>query len=240
MRTTLALVATLLATPLLSQPTPMTLPPPPPEISVSTSATAKVVPDRARISIGVQTDAASAAAAGTTNAKRTSAVRDAIVKLGVPVSDIGTTNYSVAPQQRWDPKTNQATVTGYRVANTVMVVLKDPDLAGKTIDAALGAGANMIQGLEFYAFNDDAPRREALAKAMASARADAQALADASGSVLKGLLSASYGAEAPMPKMMMQAQAMSMRAEADATPVSAGDQVITVSITTRWEIARKP
>jgi uncharacterized protein len=229
----------ILAAPLSAQSVPMSMQPPP-EISVSTSASVKVVPDRARISIGVQTDAATAAAAGATNARRTSAVRDALVKLGIPTADIGTTNYSVSPQQKWDPKTNQASVTGYRVANTVMVVLKDPELAGKAIDAALVAGANMIQGLEFYAFNDDAPRREALAKAMASARADAEALAAASGSTLKGLLSASYGAESPMPKVMMQASAMSMRAEMDATPVSAGDQVMTVSISTRWEIARKP
>lgn len=239
MRTAALTIAALLAAPLFAQTAPMSTQPPP-EISVSTSASVKVIPDRARISIGVQTDAATAAAAGSTNARRTAAVRDALVKLGVPTADIGTTNYSVSPQQKWDPKTNQASVTGYRVANTVMVVLKDPELAGKAIDAALGAGANMIQGLEFYAFNDDLPRREALAKAMASARADAEALATASGSTLKGLLSASYGAEAPMPKMMMQATTMSMRVETDATPVSAGDQVITVTVSTRWEIARKP
>jgi uncharacterized protein len=239
MRIALLSLAALLAAPLAAQQFPMTVQPPP-EISVTTSASVKVVPDRARISIGVQTDAPTAAAAGSTNARRTTAVRDALIKIGVPAADVGTTNYSVSPQQKWDPRTNQASVTGYRVANTVMVVLKDPELAGRAIDAALGAGANMIQGLEFYAFNDDAPRREALAKAMSSARADAEALAAASGSILKGLLSASYGAEAPMPKVMMQAQVMSMRAEAADTPVSAGDQMMTVTVSTRWEIARKP
>ncbi|MCU0633838.1 MAG: SIMPL domain-containing protein [Gemmatimonadaceae bacterium] len=239
MRLTAPLLLALAASPLIAQP-PAMYPPPPPEISITTTATAKLVPDRARISIGVQTDASTAAAAGATNARRTAAVRDALIKLGVPATDVGTTNYSVSPNQRWDPKTNQATVTSYRVANTVMVVLKEPDLAGRAIDAALTAGANMIQGLEFYAANDDAPRREALAKAMASARADAAALADAAGATLKGLLSANYGAEPPMPKMVMQAQMMSARAEADAsTPVSAGEQLVTVTVSTRWEIARK-
>ncbi|MCU0646862.1 MAG: SIMPL domain-containing protein [Gemmatimonadaceae bacterium] len=240
MRLALVALSALVAAPLLAQ-APAMYPPPPLEITISTSATAKLVPDRARISIGVQTDAPTAAAAGATNARRTTAVREALIKLGVAATDIGTTGYSVTPNQRWDPKTNQASVTGYRVANTVMVILKDLELAGRAIDAALGAGANVIQGLDFYASNDDAPRREALAKAMASARADAAVLADAAGATLKGLLSASYGAEPPMPKPMMQGMVMAARAEAmPDTPVSAGDQMITVSVSTRWEIARKP
>ncbi len=244
MRTLIALAAIAAAlSPLQAQP-PMTAPhpAPPPEIAVSGTAAVRVTPDRARIAIGVQTEAPTAAVAGTANARTTTAVRDGLLKLGVAAADIGTTNYLVQPQQRWDPRTNRASITGYRVSNTVTVVLKDLDLAGKAIDVALTAGANVIEQLEFYASNTDAPRREALAKAMASARADAEAMAGATGMVVTGLLSATYSSEPILPRPMLQKvemRTMAMEA-APETPVSVGEQQLSVTVQTRWGVAPKP
>jgi uncharacterized protein YggE len=221
----------------------MTPPPsPPPEIVVSATSSVRVTPDRARIAIGVQTEAPTAAAAGTTNARLTTAVRDALLKLGVAATDIGTINYSVQPQQRWDPRTNKASITGYRVANTVTVTLKELDLAGRAIDVALGAGANVIEQLEFYAASTDAPRREALAKAVAAARADADAMATAAGMQITGLLSAAYSSEPVGPRPMLQkVEMMAMRADAaPETPVSVGEQLLAVTVQTRWAVAPKP
>ena len=68
-------------------------------------------------------------------------------------------------------------MTGYVVTNSVRAESKRVEQAGAIIDAALGAGANMINALSFYASSIDVPRRQAIALAVASARADAEAMA---------------------------------------------------------------
>jgi uncharacterized protein YggE len=61
-------------------------------------------------------------------------------------------------------------VIGYVVTNSVRAESKRVDQAGAIIDAALGAGANLINSLSFYASSIDEPRRQAIALAVASAR----------------------------------------------------------------------
>src|SRR4051794_15288167 len=71
---------------------------PTPSILTSGSGEAKVTPDRAAVMVNVQTRAATAAAAASENARRTTAVLDAIGKLGLPKSQLATEGYSVNPE----------------------------------------------------------------------------------------------------------------------------------------------
>src|SRR5262245_24905655 len=69
----------------------------PPQIVANGQAEVRVVPDRATVSIGVETRAATAAAAATENAKNQKAVIDAIRALGIPGDQIATQAFSVQP-----------------------------------------------------------------------------------------------------------------------------------------------
>ena len=89
-----------------------------PSIVTSGTAEGKVTPDRAAIMVNVQTRAATAAAAASENARRTTAVLDALGKLGLPKSQLSTEGYSVQPEMVYG--SGQAPrVTGYVVTNTV-------------------------------------------------------------------------------------------------------------------------
>ena len=210
-----------------------TMPAPVPVIAVSGMGEATVTPDRARLSIGVQTQAATAADASARNATLQRAVIDAIRGQGVPAELISTSGYNVYPEQTYDQPTRRTRITGYNVQNTVTVELRDVARVGPVLDAVLARGANLVSSLEFYSSQAEAVRRQALQNAVQRARADAEAMASAAGGRIGDLLELS--SEINQPPRPMMAMAMRARAEAaDATPISQGTQTINATVSARW------
>lgn len=208
------------------------LPPIPPHISTSASGESRVQPDRATILFAVETRATTAAQAGTDNARRQRAVLDTLRKLGLAGGQLSTTGYAVTPEMRYDGK--QPQVVGYVARNTVQADVQRIDQVGPLIDAALGAGANVVTSLRFFSSHADEARRVALADAVAKARADADAIARAAGGSLGPLIEvATSGAVRPMyGEEVSMARAAS--ADAQPTPIDPGEQTISVFVTARW------
>ena len=75
---------------------------PVPQVVTNGQGEAKVVPDRARLEVSVQTRAATAAAAGSENARKQQAVLDALRKLGFSSDQLSTVNYNLYPEMRYD------------------------------------------------------------------------------------------------------------------------------------------
>lgn len=197
---------------------------------------AKVTPDRVSLSVNVQTRSATALAAASENARRTTAVLDALAKLGLPKDQLSTEGYSVYPEMRYEREGGSPRVTGYVVTNSVRAESKRTEQAGAMIDAALSAGANLINSLSFYASSIDEPRRQAIAQAVASARADAEAMARAAGGSIGSLLELTTQGPTVPPRPMYD---LAMRgkgavAEQAATPVNPGQQTVTVFVNARW------
>lgn len=211
-----------------------------PQITVSSRGEVKVVPDRANVQISVQTKAETAAAAAGENAKKQKAVIDALRALGIESRDISTAGYTVYPEQRYEPN-REPVIVGYNVTNTLSVELRSLPLVGPVIDAALAKGANMITSLQFYSSNTDAARQEAIAIAIRKARMDAESAAKAAGGSITGLLEVNVGAYFPPPPRPMELRAKGVAAQAMAqeTPISAGDQTVSVDVTTRWRFGAK-
>ncbi|CAN5832510.1 SIMPL domain-containing protein [soil metagenome] len=206
-----------------------------PVLSTSGQGDAKVTPDRASVMLNVQTRATTAAAAASDNATRTRAVLDAVARLGLSRDQLSTEGYTVYPEMQYDKNGAAPRVSGYVVTNTVRAETKRPEQAGAIVDAALGAGANMVNSLTFYASSIDEARRQAVTSAVASARADAEAMARAAGGTLGGLLELSTGGPTVPPRPMYD---MAVRAksamQAEPTPVNPGQQTVTVYVTARW------
>jgi uncharacterized protein YggE len=210
-----------------------------PALVTSGQGEAKVAPDRASLLVNVQTRGATAAIAAAENAQKTRAVLDALAKLGLPREQLSTEGYSVYPEMRYDAQGGSPRVTGYVVTNSVKAETHRVEQAGAMIDAALAAGANMINSLSFYAASIDAPRREAIAAAVASARADAEAMARAAGGSLGSLLEMStQGPTIPPRPMYDMAMARGKVAQAEPTPVNPGLQTVTVFVTARWQFVQ--
>jgi uncharacterized protein YggE len=159
-----------------------------PEITSGGVGMRSVDADRARVIVSVETRARTPSAAGALNATRNSAVRAAIVAIGVPPEDIATYGYNVYAFREEPPYRRD---TGFVASNAVRVLLRRPEqlsLLGRVIDTALTAGATHIAGVSFDARRTDEAEREALAEALTDARARAEAVARAAGGALGELL----------------------------------------------------
>jgi uncharacterized protein len=213
----------------------------PPTIEVTGSGEAKVTPDRALIYVGVQTRGRTAALAGAENAKLAAAVLEAVRAAGIPREQVSTMNYSVNPSYRYFPDGRKPELTGYDASNTVRIEVRSLDLVGKVIDASLGAGANNISGLSYYASQLEATRRDALAAATATARLSAEVMAKAAGGTLGPLVTlSSQMNDAPQP-MPMMAMAMRGKSADEATPVVAPtEQTVSATVVGKWQFYPAP
>lgn len=204
-----------------------------PQITVVGRGETKVTPDRASIQISVRTRGQTAASAASENASTQRAVLGALKKLGLTDEQLSTANYNVSPEQKYEPNRTPV-ITGYVVTNTIIADVRDLSKVGAIIDASLGAGANMISSLDFYTSNVLLARQSAIAAAIQVARAEAEVAARAAQGTLGGLLELIIGSSySPPPRPMMMARATSMEFQAE-TPVSPGQQTISVEVTTRW------
>ena len=206
----------------------------PPQIVVTGTGEARIAPDRATIMFGVQSRAATAAAAGSENARRLRAVIDTLRSMGLGADQLSTVNYSVSPEMQYSPSGNQPPrVTGYVVTNSVRADLHRIDDVGRVIDGALAKGANEVTSLQLMTSKGDSTRRAALAAAVADARAQAEVLARAAGGTLGALIELSSAQEPIRPILQPLMRASSAMASTR-TPIEAGEQTITATVTARW------
>jgi uncharacterized protein YggE len=204
-----------------------------PNIAVMGRGEVKVSPDRATIQISVQTRGTTAAGAAAENANKQQAVLAALRALGLSNDQLSTINYNVYPEQRYEPN-KEPVIVGYNVTNTILAEVRKLTQVGPVIDAALSHGANMITSLNFYASNTETARRTAIAAAIEKARADAEAAARAARGTLGALLEVNVGAYSPPPpRPMMMMKESRLAAQAD-TPIQAGEETLTVEVSTRW------
>lgn len=206
----------------------------PAQIHVSGTGEARVTPDRATIQVGVQTRAATAAAASAENARKQTAIIQAIKALGVQDQQIGTSGYNVYPEMQHDPR-GQARVTGYVVSNVVRVELQRLELVGRVIDAALERGANQVNSLDFWTQETAQPRQKALEEAVSRARAEAEVIARAAGGRLGPLMEiSSLGYMPPTPVRREMGLRGAVAGAMIDTPVQPGEDVIRATVNARW------
>lgn len=227
MRPSAALALVMLsAAPLAAQQPPTR----PPEIAVSAHGEARVAPDRASVTLGVQSRAASASDAARENAALQRAVIDTLHSIGFDAAQITTANYNVRADYRPTAPGEPPSVTGYVVSNTVRVMLRDPDHVSRVIDAALGKGANAVHGLQFYLADPAPARQAALLDAVAKGRADAEALARAAGGRLGAVIEIST---APASDIRIYQRAA---AGGSATPIEPGQTSVTATVVMRFAL----
>lgn len=208
----------------------------PPRLMVTGEGQVRVTPDRATVFVGVQTRGATASGAASENARRQRAIIDTVKALGVPAQAISTQGYSVSPDVKYDNQSGTQKVNGYVVNNTVRVELLRIDQVGLVIDAGLAKGANEIGGVQFSLSNVADARRAAIADAVRAARLDADAMAAAANGSVGQLIELS--SQTPMYRPVFAAAAM--RTASAPTPVEAGEQVVTASVSVSWQFVPKP
>lgn len=206
-------------------------------VRVTGQASVPARPDLALLDFSVVTQAKTAAAAASENARRTDKLVSGLKKAVGPGSEVSTLAYTVTPNVRYpqsgDPQP-VGVIEGYTVSNTVRVRTPDLTSVGKLIDGALQLGANQVQSLSFSLKNDRNARREALKLAAADARAEADALAAALGLRVVRVLVAS-DEQAPVQPLFHETSArMMMKAD---TPIEAGALEVQAAVHLTVEVA---
>jgi len=163
-------------------------------ITVTASNEAKVVPDKARITLSVVSEAKDAKSCQDANAKDVNAVIAALGKLAVADESIQTSNTYLSPRYgQADKDSEEYVITGYEMTTTLRVSDLDIDTVGTIIQASVEAGANEADGIEYYASNYDEVYQQALETALGTARSKAEGIAKATGSTLGKVVRVSEG-----------------------------------------------
>jgi uncharacterized protein YggE len=204
-------------------------------ITVNGSGQVSLAPDRASISLSVVTRNADASAAAEENARKMTAVQDALKALGVDAAAVSTSNYTVTREFVYK---DGASIPGdYRVTNRVNVAVKDLDAVGRLIDAAIKAGANEMTQLSYSSSNTEAAVKEARSLAVKQAQEAARLLAENAGARLGRVISLTEAAGSmPAPRPLVKAMNAEAAVEDALTPVSANDSTVTVTIEARFEL----
>jgi len=207
-------------------------------LRVSGSAEVEVAPDRARIAFAVETEAESARQAGEENARLMDRVVEQLRASGVEGLRIESSGYQLQPRYRTVSDQRLREIAGYTARNTLQVIVDDVDAVGRIVDTGLEAGANRVAGLQFEIRDSEPHRMEALRRAVERARSEAEVMASALGMHLGLPKEVQGGAERPTPPPMFMAQAMRMEAMADAptTPVEAGLQTVSASVSITYRL----
>lgn len=226
---------------LRAQPTPPAPRPfaQPAQILVSATEEVDVTPDRARLTLAIETRARTAAQAGADNARIQTAILDTLTKLGIAAAQIQTVGVSVQPDYEYPSDGGRPTVIGYVARNGVRVEIRRIALVGTVMDAGLAKGANQVDGLQFLASNTEQVRRDALRTAVQRARQDANAIAEAAGGRITGVIelssdnSSTTGMEFGPQLMMVRGAAP----PAPPTPIQAGTLKVAVTVSARFSFA---
>lgn len=230
-----AVVAVLLPLePAVGQQAPSTVP----QIITAGRGEVDIKPDRVRMQFGVETRAASAASAAAENSRRQRAVLDTLQKLGIAQDQIQTANLQVTPEMVYPGQGQPPKVSGYVARNSVRIEVLKLEQAGVLVDASLAKGATNITGLQFYSSRAAEARREALARAVKSARLDAEAMAMAAGYQLGALIEISSGgpSDGPVPVAMEMMRSAKLSASAEPTPVNPGELKVVETVSVRWAV----
>jgi uncharacterized protein YggE len=214
-----------LAAPLAAVSEPRTL-------TVSGEGSVKAVPDEARLSAGVVTQAPTAQAALDSNRQAMNAVFAELKQQGIPDKSMQTSEFAVSPQ--YDSQNNAAPkIVGYQVTNTVFVTVDDLSKLGAAIDALVNSGTNSMGGISLTIRDPKPLLRQAREAAIKDAIDRAETDARAAGVTLGRVVSiGDGGSSSPRPVF----HAVAFAKAAAPTPIAAGEETISASVSMTFEI----
>ena len=195
----------------------------------------RIAPDMATITLGVMTEAKTAAEAMQANASRMAQVTAALRKAGIAARDIQTSGLNLNPQYVYE-QNQPPRLTGYQASNQVTVSVHDLARLGAAVDATVNAGANQVNGISFGLDDPTAAENAARKAAVRALQAKADLYAQATGYKVTRLVSLSEGGGYSMPPPMPMA-AFAKRDMAETT-VSPGELKVRVDVTGLYELAR--
>jgi uncharacterized protein len=201
----------------------------PPMVMTSGEGLVKRTPDRAWLTVTVESRSKSPQDAQKLNATLMSAVLDKLRGAGLASDAIQTRGYELHPEH--DYAGGRQTLRGYVARNSLEVRVDEIGRVGELLDIAVGAGATSAGGVRFDLKDRSGVEREALRLAVEDARHRAEAVASGAGMTIERVVRIEehrIGAvPPPRPMIAMRDQA----AEAAAPPIEPGELEIRANVT---------
>jgi len=233
-----------------------------PEVRTAATVQRNVQPNLATVTLQFSADGSSPKEAGRHLASRVDSLRQALATLGIPRDSIvnrnqwywwrgrietvvGPVRYAPRSKPGSDPRFNYPVQdTTYRAHDAVEVRIRDLSKIGAVLDTALGRGITDISNVRFAATEVAAAQDQALRAAAVRARAQAVAIATASGLQLGRVLSLSTQADyADRFDEFTLSGAVATGTEGQegvATVVVQPSVPVSVTVYGRWELVSKP
>ena len=176
----------------------------------------RLLESEARFTVGVDTIAATSREASARNSATINKVAAALHGLGVKDDDLQTRSITLS---RIDYGPNRGR---FQANNLIEVKVRDIKRAGEALAAITDVGANVLSGPNLRVSDPENAARSAYAAAYRSARARAEAYAQAAGLKVARVLAIRDGGEGGGPAYPYAEEAMAMDAQArNVAPVSA-------------------
>lgn len=206
----------------------------PPVVVTTGEGIVEAVPDRAWVSVAAESRASNPREAQRRNAEAMTPVIEKLRAAGIPEEAIRTTGYDL--QQEWDFVNGRRVSRGYVARNTIEVRVDDIDRAGEILELVVASGATSVSGMRFDLKERAKLEREALQRAIADARAKAEAAASAAGQRIGRILRIEeQGTVSAPPRPFMAAREAALQAS-DAPPIAAGQIEIRAQVTLTGEL----
>jgi uncharacterized protein YggE len=192
-----------------------------PMVTTVGEATVRRPPDRAFITISVETRAKSPRDAQRLNAEAMTAVQQRLGQARLGGDAIRTTGYNI--QQEFDFVQGKRVPREFVARNGLDVRVDDVARTGEILDAVVESGATSVSGVRFDLKDRDGAEREALRLAVADARARAEAAVSGAGRSIDRVLRIEDSRDSNIgpPRPMMMTMARSAEAAAP-TPIEPG------------------
>jgi uncharacterized protein YggE len=207
-------------------------------ITVSGEGRSSIAPDMAILSFSVVKDAKTAKEALDANNKAMADVLNALKGGGIADRDLQTSGFAVNPQYQYpdnsDGGNRPAVLTGYQVANSLTIKVRDLAKLGEIIDQSVTLGVNQGGSIQFSNDKPEATITEARKSAVTDAVAKAKVLSEAAGVSLGRIVEISENSSRPEPMPMMRT--MAKEYAADAVPIATGENTYNVTVNVTFAI----
>ncbi len=199
-------------------------------ITVSASGKVTMIPDIARVSLGVTMTKPTVKEARASAATAMTGIITAVKALGVADADIQTVGLNLYPQYA---KGSSTKIVGYTLGNQIQITVRDLDKADDVVDTAMAKGATDLNGISFDIADPAKALNDARVKAIAEAQVSAASMASAAHVTLGSVVSITD--TSPASPVYYGAALQSVAADV-ATPIQAGSQDVSATVTVVFAI----
>lgn len=207
-------------------------------IAVNGLGEVRAEPDMATVVLGAEARKPKLEQARAEVAKTVDGILKLARELKIEAKDVQATRINVQPEYNWDQNARERNLIGYYVSRQVEIELRDLDKLGQLLERATDLGVNQLGDPRLDSSKRKELVREALAKAIADARQNAEVVAKAAG-VKVGtprMVTANTEFHPPPMPMMRAALAMDAAQAKAADTYRSGEMTFTATVHMQYDM----